>query len=354
MANPDTAIALSDSEVKESQDYQSLTISCKDGLELIRRGETCLIEGYWLIGTYLYKLKETEDRFGYGDQVVSIFCNQHRLHQTTVYQAMTLAEEYPHFQLEGGPQAVEGLLDDLEKRGMSRSWTSVRNRVRLLGTGKKDPQTDSKQAHKVGGSSRQIDDLLSRLQGDRTRIDEYIGNGIPKEHQAEVAGTLAELALTCIPLAEKIAPGIIFDQPGIDQSEEHEESSQEPAIEAPVEVLSFNPVEITPEYIESRTREIQNNVGCACCATGERAKITRFLQWPNAKKSETEIGLCAKHESQYQSGEEHQAGSGCMHLWSRNQAAIISHFFEITEVAIESAAIWRNQAIVENEDNETF
>ena len=177
-----------------------------------------------------------------------------------------------------------------------------------------DPATDSQQADAVGGEDDQVNELARDIERLQRRLNEYVDSGVPNRAKSELAGAMSHLALTFVPMAEDIKPGIIFGQ----------RPDQEPTEEAEAEIRDGV---VTDDSIGAvMLKRVTTIVGCCCCPSGSRQPVRYLRPWPNEKRPEWhQLGFCADHDT-----EQDEIGEGWeVQLWSKYRGNLINYFYEM-------------------------
>jgi len=325
MSNPDSLLP----KITTTKEFQELLEATSEAHELIVRGSLTLIKGYFQLGVQLSTFKSPTGRLGaYGDKVVDSFLAHVntpenrikgiRLHKTSIHQAIDLANECAN-----DPKKLESVLDQLEDAGYSRTWTSLRSRQKLLGTGNgRDPKSDSTQSKKVGGKDQQVHNLLSDFEKSKNALDEYLESGIPENKQKEVAGSAAQIALETVQYAEKIEPGIIFDK-----------SEQEPTEEIEAVIVKEIPVDETIEQQLVSFLMIQPCAGCGKDSTG----TVPFPDTSPERPYHHKIAICDECKKIYE--------DNIHSFWSMSRMEIFKWYYN-TMIALTGESLeWREQFI---------
>jgi len=333
--------------IEGTEAWSKLIHESRDSRAKIAKASVMLIEGYFDLGCKLLEFKTETNKLGaYGDNVVDSFVahfnkpenllNGMRLHKTGIYEAVTLAED-----CDGDQANLESLLDQLEQRNKSRTWTSIRNRKQLLGgkTSKADPE----QARSQGGEVQQAHNLLADLESAHILVHEYSENGIPEDQKKQVAGATATLALEAVALAEKIQPGIIFKESSIAPAFNQEPMQMAEVVEQSIEE------DLSAEFIDSKFLSELYLVPCVVGQTlGEPCEKdhTRMVEFPGTEGDL--IVLCGQHTEEYQK-------RGAVAFFSSYRSEIFAWYSFMMRRFHRQSLEWREEALqLENKEKEPF
>ena len=329
-------------KLEETESWKTLIHESREARAMITKSSLMLTEGYFDLGCLLLKYKTDKNKLGlYGDNVLNRFIahfnrpenlvNGIRLHKTSIYEAVTVAED-----CDGKIENLYLLLDNLEKRGKSRTWTSVRNRKVLLGTGK-NSKADPKQARSQGGEEQQAHNLLSDFESAHIMIKEYNENGIPEDQKKQVAGATALIAIDAITLAEKIQPGIIFKDSSVAAMVDNNEISDAEFEEVP----SNTP--LTEDYIDSKFSSDLMLSKCVCHGyLGEACDDVSLLRaFPS--QGDGLIALCLAHANLLKS-------RGPVSFFSTYRSFILKWYGDMMKDLHRQKEEWREAALQLTED----
>jgi len=308
-------------KLTETEAWAEMCKRCRDGVRRIRNGQEMLVEGYWMVGSVLLEYRKDGGRLGaYGDNVVNQFAADAQLHRQSLYQAVDFANDF------GTWNDALGLLDNLEAAGFSRTWTSVRNRHRLLGA--PDPITDPKQADKVGGRDAQVDHLIRSLEVAKDALVKYKDHGIPEEYRTEVAGAIAQFSLEGVPLAEEIEPGVIFSHVTSPDGEDE----QEPA--RPAQAITFQDI---PYEGDLTARVYEFIITRPCTGCGDPS--VGLLSFPDDNPDRPDhhrLGVC---QACLEEGQKNRAA-----FWGAHRHSILSWLYDTVQAAVKENIGWREIA----------
>ncbi len=339
--NPDQALTLTDKQIVTSEQWKYLNDNCSDALNYIRIGHGNLIRGYWKLGIELLKAKDRGD-FGYGNKYIDIFAAHHKLSSRTLYQALDVADECRYWGDEdniiGHNPTMLDLLNELEKQGKTKTWTSVRNRRQLLGL--PSEQTDPKQAEKVGGKDRQSNNLMQDFEVAQHRIAEYVEKGVPDDQKDVLSGPLVELARDMFVIAENLQPGILSEM--VQKSTVRDDNPQETTLHVESEIVEEN------HDITTETRYLEHIINCGCtfCHPADRRPPKTNRLWPDSKRPEwQQVSLCLRHEQEAMSHKETWSTA----MWSKYRMNVVDWFYHISFHAIERMEDWKKIALQEKD-----